>query len=165
MPTALTNFDDVVAFLKSIGRIDDDTFVRPLAGGVSALVAVVGDGDQAWVVKVPLGKLSVDDEWCVGRDRGANEARILDLLDGHLGPVRIPRLLFFDSSRVVLGEEFVAGATLNYKDELLKGHGHPRVAVSLGEALGVLHRLQPRGPGTAPAFRRTATRPVLSNSR
>lgn len=153
MPTALTNFDDVVAFLRSTGRIGLNTDVHPLTGGVSALVAVVGDADQCWVVKVPLGKLSVDDDWCVGRERGANEAMLLELLAGELGPVRVPRLLFFEPSLVVLGEEFISGPTLNYKDELLKGHAHEGVAVSLGEAIGVLHRLQPPANLSGPAPR------------
>ncbi|HEY1761522.1 MAG TPA: phosphotransferase [Acidimicrobiales bacterium] len=153
MPSALTNFDDALVALKSLGRVGIAPQIRPLTGGVSALVAVIEDGDQRWVVKVPLGQLSVDDEWRVGRERGANEASVLELLAGHLGPVRIPRLLFFDPSFVVLGEEFIEGPTLNYKDELLNGRAHLDVAVSLGEAVGLLHRLPPPTNLAGPAPR------------
>src|SRR5450631_3251613 len=156
MQSALTNFDDLMSALRLTRRVDDSQHMRPLAGGVSALVAVIEGGDDPWVVKAPLGQLSVDDEWLVNRDRGQNEATILDLLKGQLGPVRIPRLLFYDSSLVVLGEEFIAEPTLNYKDELLAGRGHHEVAHSLGVALGVLHRLVPpldlSGPGPRRLF-------------
>jgi 5-methylthioribose kinase len=104
---------------------------------------VIEGSDTPWVVKTPLAKLTVDDEWLVDRERGANEALILELLGGRLGPVRTPRLLFFDESNVVLGQEFFAPPTANYKDELLAGRSHPDVAHSIGVALGILHRIEP----------------------
>jgi 5-methylthioribose kinase len=108
------------------------------------------------VIKVPLGQLTVDDEWLADRSRGANEAAILGALDGQLGPVRTPRLLFFDDENVLLGEEFIAPPTLNYKDELLVGRGHAQRASALGLALAQLHRMEPpgvlEGPGPRDLF-------------
>lgn len=156
MQTVLTNFDDVISALRSMGRLSDTQQLRTLTGGVSALVALVEGGDEPWVVKAPLGQLTVDDEWLADRERGANEATILQLLDGQLGPVRTPRLLFFDESCVLLGEEFIAPPSLNYKDELLAGRGHPAVAHALGVALGLLHHVEPppvlAGPGPRQLF-------------
>ena len=141
MQSVMTNLDDVIAVLRSSGRLGGDERLQPLTGGVSALVAVVEGGQLPWIVKTPLTQLTVSDEWLVGRERGANEATILELLAGALGPVRTPRLLFFDGAAVVLGEEYIAPPSLNYKDELLSGRAHPGVARALGEALGHLHRL------------------------
>src|ERR1700722_20169854 len=96
MLSAVTNFSDLVTTLQLTGRAGEGERVRELAGGVSALVGVVEGGREPWVVKAPLGQLTVNDEWLADRSRGANEAAILAQLDGQLGPVRTPRLLFFD---------------------------------------------------------------------
>ncbi len=142
--------------LRSTNRLGDDEGIRILTGGVSALVGLVDGGAQPWIVKSPLAQLSVRDEWLVGRERGANEAIILEKLGGQLGPVRTPHLLFFDEDHVILGEEFIAPPTRNYKDELLAGRSHPEVARAIGEALGQLHRLSAPealdGPGPRRLF-------------
>jgi len=143
MQSAVTNFSDLVTTLQRTGRTSEGEHVRELAGGVSALVGVVEGGREPWVIKVPLGRLSVDDEWLADRSRGANEAAILAQLDGLLGPIRTPRLLFYDDDHVLLGEEFIAPPTLNYKDELLAGRGHAQRATALGLALAQLHRMEP----------------------
>lgn len=156
MRSAVTNFSDLVTTLQQTGRAGEGEHVRELAGGVSALVGVVEGGGEPWVIKVPLGQLSVDDEWLADRSRGANEAAILAQLDGQLGPVRTPRLLFFDDDNVLLGEEFIAPPTLNYKDELLAGRGHAQRATMLGIALAELHQMTPlsvlEGPGPRDLF-------------
>src|SRR6202035_2193783 len=107
MQSVMTNLDDVIAALRCSGRLGEGERLQPLTGGVSALVAVVEGGPRAWLVKTPLAQLTVSDEWLVGRERGANEAMILDLLEGELASVRTPRLLFFDGANVILGEEYI----------------------------------------------------------
>jgi tRNA A-37 threonylcarbamoyl transferase component Bud32 len=129
--------------LIAVGHIDASARLTLLAGGVSSLVAVVENANEQWVVKTPLKRLAVVDEWIVDRSRGANEAIILDFLDGRLGPARIPCLRFFDATWTILGEELVAGPSPTYKDELLAGRSHPEVAASLGAAASQLHRLDP----------------------
>lgn len=171
MQSVLRNLDDVEAALRSTGRMGEAQHLRALTGGVSALVAVVEGGATPWIVKTPLGQLTVSDEWLVDRERGANEAAVLEIIAGRLGTVRTPRLLFFDADFVMLGEEFVFPPCSNYKDELLAGRAHPLVARSLGESLGQLHRLPApdslSGPGPRrlfeslrldPYYRTTATR-------
>lgn len=156
MRPALTNIDDVVVALRSTNRLGVDERIHPLTGGVSALVGLVEGGAQPWIVKSPLAQLSVSDEWLVGRERGANEATILEQLGGHLGPVRTPNLLFFDDALVILGEEFIAPPAMNYKDELMAGRSHPEVARAIGEALSQLHQLSAPvalgGPGPRRLF-------------
>jgi aminoglycoside phosphotransferase (APT) family kinase protein len=156
MQSAVTNFSDLVTTLQLTGRAGEGEHVRQLAGGVSALVGVVEGGHEPWVIKAPLGQLSVDDEWLADRSRGANEAAILAQLDGQLGPIRTPRLLFYDDDNVLFGEEFIAPPTLNYKDELLAGRGHAQRATALGIALATLHRIDPPsvldGPGPRDLF-------------
>lgn len=107
------------------------------------MVAVVEDEESKWVAKSPLQRLAVADEWIVDRQRGGNEAAILCFLDGCLGPLRTPRLRFFDAGSAILGEELIAGESLTYKDELLAGRSHPEISKALGAALSELQRLDP----------------------
>ena len=156
MNDELTTLDDVVAALRSLHRWRESNEIHPLTGGVSALVALVEGDDEEWIVKVPLGQLTVSDEWLASRERGANEAEVLRLLDGRLGPVRTPRLLFFDPTFVLMGVEYVRPPALNYKEELLAGRVHADAARRVGEALGVLHGLVApdslAGPGPRQLF-------------
>jgi aminoglycoside phosphotransferase (APT) family kinase protein len=136
-------------WLRASGRIGPRAHMAVLRGGVSSLVAEVCEGTDHWVVKSPLARLSVADEWRVDRSRGAHEAAVLAHLDGRLGPARVPRLRFFDPDRTVLGEELVAGPppawepAPSYKTELLAGRAHLPVASALGAAAGALHRTPP----------------------
>jgi len=156
--------------------------LAPLSGGVSSIVAVVSDAAARWVVKTPREKLDVAQEWHADRDRGANEAAILRHLGGTLGPIRVPRLLFFDEESVILGQELISGArgqerAPTYKEELLEGRAWTDIASGLGAAATALHQMKPPtsvgGEGQRdlfealrldPYYRVTArTRPELSD--
>ena len=156
MQSAPNTLDDVAALLRSSNRLSDGERLVALSGGVSALVALVEGGSRSWIVKTPLAQLTVTDQWLVSRERGRNEAAVLALLDGHLGPVRTPQLIFFDEDLIILGQEFIAPPTQNLKDELLAGRAHPEIARALGEALGELHQIAPpavfEGPGPRRLF-------------
>lgn len=133
-------------WLRTTGRAGPGSRLVPLAGGVSSLVAAVDDDGDRWVVKSPLDRLAVADEWHADRRRGANEATALALLAGRVGPLRVPRLRFFDEVRTVLGEELVEdvpgeGPPPTYKAELLAGRPRPAVAAALGAGAAALHRL------------------------
>jgi hypothetical protein len=56
MQSALTNFSDLVTTLQLTGRAGEGEHVRQLAGGVSALVGVVEDGHEPWVIKALANK-------------------------------------------------------------------------------------------------------------
>jgi 5-methylthioribose kinase len=141
--TPPTSVDELRDALIATGRIDHSAQLRLMLGGVSSLVAIVEQPYDRWVARVPLERLAVDDEWIVDRSRGANEAAILDFLEGRLGSVRVPLLRFFDATLSVIGEELIEGNPPTYKDELLAGRAHPDVAGFLGAAAGYLHSLDP----------------------
>jgi|GEM_PF-1457062 aminoglycoside phosphotransferase (APT) family kinase protein len=138
-----SNLEELRFVLMSRRLIDSSAHLSLMHGGVSSLVAIVKQGDDRWVARVPLERLDVEDEWIVDRSRGNNEAAILDFLEGRLGPVRVPRLRFMDVMSTILGEEFIEGDAPTYKDELLAGRTHPDVAAALGIAASELHRRTP----------------------
>jgi hypothetical protein len=132
--TGPATFDDLRHHLLVSERIGPTATLTPLTGGVSSLVAVVADGDEMWVVKSPLRRLAVEDEWLVNRERGINEANVLALLEGRIGPADVPRLRFFDA------EQTIIGPPPTYKEEFLEGRTHPDVARALGAATARFHR-------------------------
>lgn len=140
IPNDITELREI---LIETGRIDSSATLTRLTGGVSSIVALVEGTDEPWVVKVPMERLAVPDEWIVDRSRGANEAAILQFLNGGSGPLRCPRPRFFDSNWTILGEELIAGPVPTYKDELLAGNCHLELAGLLGAATAELHRLKP----------------------
>jgi 5-methylthioribose kinase len=135
---------DLRSALLETGHIRPSARLTALTGGVSSIVARVDDdGVEPWVVKAPLAQLAVADEWLVDRRRGASEAAALDLLQGRVGPVEIPRLLFFDARLTIMGQEMIPGPPPTYKDQLLGGEARPEVPSALGAAAGTLHRMTP----------------------
>jgi len=155
--TPFANTAELQKMLVATGRISAHAHLTEFTGGVSSLAALVVDRDDEWVVKSPLRRLSVDDVWIASRERGANEAAILEFLDGRLGPIRVPRLRFFDSTHIILGEEFILGPPPTYKDLLLCGAPQPEVAAALGIAITHLHSQEPperlAGDGPRQLFR------------
>ena len=140
---APATLDELRAVLLQRGRISPVARLTALTGGVSSIVAQVEDEGPPWVVKAPLGRLAVADEWFVDRRRGANEAAALDLLDGGVGAVDVPHLLFFDADLTIIGQELIPGPPPTYKEQLLAGDVGPLVPAALGDAAGVLHRKTP----------------------
>lgn len=134
-----TTVAEIRALSIEAGWVGPSAVFTELAGGVSSVIASVRDGEAALVVKSPRSQLAVRSEWRVSRRRGAFEAAALSLLEGWLGPVRVPRLLFFDEELVLLGEELIDAPCPTYKSELLEGRAHGPVAARLGEGLSVLH--------------------------
>jgi 5-methylthioribose kinase len=143
-PVAPATLDDLRVVLLETGRILPSARLTALTGGVSSIVARVDDDcAEPWVVKAPLARLAVADEWVVDRRRGASEAAALDLLQGRVGPVVVPRLLFFDAQSTIMGQEMIPGPPPTYKDQLLGGEARPDVPAALGAAAGALHRMAP----------------------
>jgi 5-methylthioribose kinase len=135
---------DLRLVLLETGRIESSARLTALTGGVSSIVARVDDEHaEPWVVKAPLAQLAVDDEWLVDRRRGASEAAALALLQGGVGPVQVPHLLFFDAELTIMGQEMIPGPPSTYKDRLLHGEATPDVPAALGAAAGALHRMAP----------------------
>ena len=141
---APATLDALRIILIETGRIDPSARLTALTGGVSSIVARVDDDSaEPWVAKAPLAQLAVADEWLVDRRRGASEAAALELLQGRVGPVEVPRLLFFDAELTIMGQEMIPGPPPTYKDQLLSGEVRPDVPAALGVAAGALHRMAP----------------------
>jgi 5-methylthioribose kinase len=136
-----TTVADIRALSVEAGWVGPAAVFTELAGGVSSVIASVRDGDTALVVKSPREQLAVATEWRASRRRGAFEAAALSLLEGRLGPVRVPRLLFFDADLILLGEELIDGPCPTYKTELLEGRAHGQLAARLGQGLSILHQM------------------------
>ena len=77
--------------------------VEALSGGVSSQVFRVrlGDGREV-VVKQPLGRLRVAEEWLCDPDRARNEAEALKRAEGLLSAGMSPRLLGFGGEDLCL---------------------------------------------------------------
>jgi Phosphotransferase enzyme family len=136
-----TTVEELRSILLSSGFISTKAILRPLAGGVSSIIAQVADGDDQWVAKTPLHRLKVADEWLADRSRSGNEGAILGYLDGKLEPVATPKLRFYDEPSSTIGEEYFAGPPPTYKDLLLSGSSRPEVSSALGSALTNLQGL------------------------
>jgi 5-methylthioribose kinase len=132
---------DLPGLLLEGGRIGPTCRLRRLEGGVSSLVVAVNEGNDEWLAKTPLDKMAVRDDWPVDRSRALREAEVLSLLDGSLGPLRVPRLRFVDRDRRVVGMELIAPPAVPWKDELLDGRVDLGTAAAIGTGMGVLHAL------------------------
>jgi aminoglycoside phosphotransferase (APT) family kinase protein len=125
---------------------------RPLGGGVSSDIWLVGDGDDHLVVKRPLAELKVADDWHAPLERGASEAAYL-MEVGRLVPGACPKVLAFDADEHWLALEFLDPAShVLWKDELLAGRVDSEFARRLGGRLGSIHRLTASRPGLAHRF-------------
>lgn len=133
------NAEQFLELLVRTKRVARGVPVSELSGGVSSIVLRVDDPAGPWIAKAPRSRLAVADEWVVDRARGRNEADILKTLGGHVGPVRVPSLIFFDSESVIAGMEYIESTGATYKDLLMDGRADPRTAGQLGLAASALH--------------------------
>lgn len=104
-------------------------------------MATVRDGRDEWLAKFPLEQLAVREEWTVDRARILREAKVLAYLDGHVGPLRVPRLRFVDHAAKVIGMELIAPPAPTWKELLLAGSAGAHTATLVGAGMAALHRL------------------------
>jgi 5-methylthioribose kinase len=134
---------DLATILLDSGQVTARARMCRLTGGVSSDVLAVADGSDSWVAKSPLGRMAVAEYWPADPSRSAREAAALRLLDGRLGPVRVPRLRFEAPAERVIGMEMMSGEP--WKALLLRGEVEPDVAAALGRAMSRLHALTAEG--------------------
>jgi hypothetical protein len=148
-PKTIEELREVLLLLKKVSK---GALLLPLTGGVSSLIAHVFDGSDEWVVKTPLQRLAVADEWTANRSRSGHEAAALRFFGGNIGPVFTPTLRFYDTTSLIIGEQFFPGPPPTYKDMLLSGVARPDVSTALGVALTKLQQLSapPDISGNAP---------------
>ena len=150
------SFEAVLAALRAAGRIGDDSTVRRLSGGVSSFIAVVDEGTDPWVLKAARYRLDVRDEWTADPRRARREGVILSVLDGSLGPLRVPRVYRIHDDPPVLEMEWLPPPAVNWKAELLAGRVDLGVVAALAQGMTALHELdvpaQIAGPDGAALF-------------
>ncbi|MDE3165708.1 MAG: phosphotransferase [Acidobacteriota bacterium] len=142
---------ELLAYLRGAGILaaEEDPPMRTLGGGVSNRAVLVASASRgAFVVKQALAKLRVAAEWYAAPERIHREARAMEAL-GRLAPVgAIPRLLFEDRARHLIGMTAVEEPHRNWKEMLLAGEADPDHVRQFGELLGAIHA----GSGADPAL-------------
>lgn len=117
---------------------------KSLGGGISNRVIKVVWNEECVVVKQPLSKLNVEDNWPADLTRVHNEAAALRtnneiITETGLSNIRVPRVVFEQRTDHVIGMECVPERnTVLWKRELLDGHVDESIAQSLGHALGTM---------------------------
>jgi 5-methylthioribose kinase len=135
------SFETVLAGLRAAGRIDAHSTVRRLSGGVSSFIAVVDEDSDPWVAKAARNRLDVREDWTVDPRRAAREGAVLRLLDGTLGPLRVPKVYRVHDTPPILELEWLPPPAANWKAELLAGRVDLSVVTALAGGMSALHRL------------------------
>lgn len=132
--------DTVGRHLVDRGIVDDDTYlqVRPLTGGVSSVVLDVRTPDRRLIVKQPLERFDVPDEWVVKRERVLVEAEALRLA-ARILPGAVPSVVHVDADEFVLVMDGAPEGWRSWKEELLEGVTSVDVATQAGRALAAWH--------------------------
>jgi hypothetical protein len=125
------------------GRLTPGADLVPLDGGVSCLVGLSDNNGSPFVVKAARTRLAVEDEWLADPSRSLRESAILSLLDGHLGPMRVPRVLFTEPELNLIGLEAILPIRSTWKEDLLEGVVEPTIGQQVGLAMAALHLLEP----------------------
>lgn len=109
--------------------------IRELGGGVSNIVLHVESDAGAMVLKQPLARLRVEQEWVSDRSRARREWRALELLEPLLPPGSVPRLIFADAENLIFGMAAAPAEARNWKSLLLAGQADEGVARKAGQIL------------------------------
>jgi len=117
---------------------ESDIRARALTGGVSSVVIEIDGPTFALVVKQPLARLRVAEEWLANRNRIFAEARALELA-ASLTPGRVPRLVDFDEVYGAITLEAAPRGWRSWKEQLFDASAERGTALGLGETLAIWH--------------------------
>ena len=145
------SFETVLAAMRAASRIGEHSIVRRLSGGVSSFIAVVGEDASPWVLKAARYRLDVRDNWTADPRRAHREGAIMSVLDGSLGPLRVPRVYRIHDDPPVLEMEWLPPPAVNWKAELLAGRVDLGVVNALAQGMTVLHQLAVPAGSAGPA--------------
>ena len=140
-----TNVGDYLARRGVLGPTDVVTRVESLGGGVSSVVLLVETAQSRYVVKQPLERLRVAEEWHAGRERALIEAVALDFARRTL-PESIPSLVDRDTIRYALTMTAAPRHWRSWKELLLAGRVDLQLGAHLGTLLGTLQAASRRDP-------------------
>ncbi|MGF1616287.1 MAG: phosphotransferase family protein [Acidimicrobiia bacterium] len=129
--------------LVELGRVHPDELIEPLSGGVSGIVVLAHHSPEPFVAKTARPRLAVEDDWFADTSRTYREAQILSLLDGSLGGIRVPRVVFFDEPSNILAIEAFVPVPPTWKDQLLESKFDSSIVEAVAGAVAALHRLAP----------------------
>ncbi len=133
--------DSVRHLLEAWGVIKKDS--RPkltiLGGGISNLIVKAETPDGTWVVKQPLAKLRVNQEWYADRNRILKEASCLRLIRRYIGQEYAPKVLFEDRTNLACLLECAPQGTKTWKEELLNGKVDSNVTRGVANFLSQFH--------------------------
>jgi 5-methylthioribose kinase len=130
---------NVFEYLASRGHLDFKESDCPveitvLEGGVSNFTVLVKTLNQSLVVKQSLGKLNAEGEWLADRARIFRESAAISAYSKVLGEGEIPRLLFVDETKFIIGIEEIKRPATVWQSTIDNGivmPGHARFAGQL----------------------------------
>jgi aminoglycoside phosphotransferase (APT) family kinase protein len=143
----------VIEYLRERGLLGehDDVTVRTLSGGVSSDVAAVLGSGIRLVVKRPLRRLRVSEEWLADKRRALIEARALQTA-GHIAPLHVPPVFDVDEQTYTIVIGHAEPGAREWRTDLLAGRIDTGVAAQLGEMLADWHTATGSGTAAAMAF-------------
>jgi 5-methylthioribose kinase len=124
---------------------------RPLAvceldGGISNTVLMIRMAVDRFVLKQSLPKLRVEEDWFSDPDRNFRESAGIRSLSPHLGPDRLPRVLFEDRENHAFAMSAAPQDAETWKQQLLRGEVRAETADRIGEMLATMLRVSWRNP-------------------
>lgn len=116
----------------------DDATVESLSGGVSGNVIKVKTPHRAFVVKQPLTKLRVKEDWFSDLNRVFTEIKCLKLYN-QIVPGSVPKLLDVDKENYLFTMEAVPKKAEVWKSKLLSGDINPKIGEKIVQSLASIH--------------------------
>lgn len=138
--TAISNPEALKEYLvgKNLFPAGAELHVTYCDGGVSGVVALVGDGDRLLLVKQALAQLKVAALWECDTRRIAVEHRALEVY-ARIVPDCVPRPLYYDEESAIMVREAAPENSRSWKQALLAGVIDPAVADKATDALAAVH--------------------------
>ncbi len=113
--------------------------IEEIREGVSAEVYRVKLASGDIIVKRPLEKLKVEQEWISDTIRGKNEFKALSITSSLLGDGTVPEPYFYDDERRTLVMSAAPERFVTWKSLLMRKETDSRIAGLLADSLALLH--------------------------
>lgn len=114
--------------------------IRPLTGGVSSRVLLATFGSRRWILKQPLPRFQVADEWTVDVRRGRVEFAFARTLAPRLAPGSLAPAITFAPQLGTVVFQGLPPQWTPWKPRLLAGEIEPSLADAAAHLLADLHR-------------------------